>query len=141
MKTLVSGQSISKKALEVLDMLDRWDERLQEHLDTKRNRPRSKFRRRVMISLSESNSQDHEGSRAASPQIEGISRNLSQAGMALISQHVIKELNVTICLNPDEGGNQTLRGEKVSTRQVQNDFWEYGIRFVKQATDTETSTT
>ncbi|NQV29101.1 MAG: PilZ domain-containing protein [Rhodopirellula sp.] len=137
MKTLVSGPPISKKAQEVLDMLDRWDERLQEHLDAKRNQPRSKFRRRVTISVPESTSQEDEGPEAVPLEIEAISRNLSQAGMALISQHEIKERHVTICLNPDAGGNQTLRGEKVRTRQAQNNFWEYGFLFVEQATDTE----
>jgi hypothetical protein len=137
MQTPVIDGPISKEAQDVLDMLDRWDERLQGHLNKKRDKQRLKFRSRVTISPADGILHDSAETTSQSNCIDAIARNLSQAGIALISHKEIKERNVTICLNPATDGSHLLHGEIMRIRQVHNNFWEYGVRFIENATNEE----
>lgn len=118
-------------AVRVLDILDRWDARLQGHQNQKREFPRSKYRAQVTIYLSESNSLA--GECAESMQLHVWARNISQAGLAFIYRGQIEAEKVVVCLDPDTGGRMWFQAEIVRSRQVHNEYHEYGIRFTGSA--------
>ena len=118
-------------AQRVLEILDRWDERLAGHQNQKREFPRRKFRARATVYIPETEGMAGECAESAS--FEVWSRNLSQAGMAFIYRGQIKTKKIVVCLNPDSGGTHWYQAEIVRSRQVHNEFWEFGVRFTGAA--------
>lgn len=117
-------------ACRVLDILDRWDERLQGHQTQKREFPRRKFRARITVYIE---SDGVAGECAESMNLDVWARNISQAGLAFVYQGQIKAENIVVCLDPDAGGKMWYQAEIVRSRQVHNEFREYGIRFTGSA--------
>lgn len=121
----------NKAANRVLDILDRWDERMRNHQTQKRQHPRRKFRAQVTIYIPESTGIAGESAEATSFSV--WTRDLSQAGMCFIYRGTIKARKIVVCLNPDAGGTLWFQAEIVRQRLVHNDFWEYGARFTGPA--------
>lgn len=131
MTTQTIDQREARLAQSVLGILDRWDERLSGHQNQKREYPRRRFRSRVTVYIPETD--DIAGECVESTSFNVWSRNLSQAGMAFIYRGQIKTRKVVVCLNPDTGGTHWFQAEIVRSRQVHNDFWEYGVMFTGSA--------
>lgn len=121
----------SERAHEVLDMLDRWDQRMQGHQNQKRGFARRSYRTRMTLFILGGDTVAGECQEACSADV--WSRNLSQGGLCFIYPHQLKTDKVIICLNPDQGGTQWFHAEIVRSRQVHNEFWEYGFRFAGRA--------
>ena len=129
--TTTTEDKEGRMAARVLDILDRWDDRLSGHQNQKREHPRRKYRSRVTVYIPETDGMA--GECVESTSFDVWSRNLSQSGMAFIYQGQIKTKKVVICLNPDTGGTHWFQAEIVRQRQVHNDYWEYGTRFTGPA--------
>lgn len=124
--------AISKEAHQVLDMLDRWDERLQGHLNEKRGHQRQKFR--AIVTIEARTIRDVGQTEEVQP-LEVIARNLSPSGLAFIHRQPIDAKRIKVCLNPATGGDRLLKAEILRKRQVHNNFWEYGAAFIKEASE------
>lgn len=120
-----------KIAERVLDMLDRWADRLNGHQDQKREFPRKRFRARVTVYIPETVGIAGESAEATNFQV--WSRNLSQGGMSFIYHSHIKSDRIVVCLDPDKGGTHWYQGQLVRKRLVHNDYWEYGVKFTGTA--------
>ena len=127
MTTHTIDERETRLAWSVMDMLDRWDARLQGHLTQKREHDRKKFRSLITVLYSTSDESDEAAS------IKVWSRNLSQGGMSFVYRGQIKPANVVVCLNPDQGETLWYQAEIMRSRQVHNDYWEYGVRFAGSA--------
>ncbi len=127
----VISEREEKLAERVLDMLDRWADRLNGHQDQKREFPRKRFRARVTVYIPETSGMAGECAESTSFQV--WSRNLSQGGMSFVYRGHIKAEKIVVCLDPDKGGTHWYQGVLVRKRLVHNDFWEYGVRFTGTA--------
>ncbi len=120
-----------RRAEEVLDILDRWSERMQGHQTQKREFLRRSFRTRMTLYLPSSESLAGECQESTS--VDVWCRNLSQGGLCFLYPKQLNATKVIVCLNPEQGGTQWFNGEIIRNRQVHNDFWEYGIQFAGRA--------
>ena len=120
-----------KEAIDVLSILDRWSGRLDGHCSQKRQISRRPFRSRITIYIPGADSLAGESAEAANFQAWG--RNLSQTGLGFVYKGQIKSENLIICLDPDATGSHWFNAELVRSRQVHNDFWEYGVKFIGRA--------
>ncbi len=127
----VKMDSLEKESLEVISMLDRWSDRLDGHCTQKRKSSRKPFRSRITIYIPSSDSVAGESAEATN--VQAWSRNLSQTGLAFIYKGHIKEEKLVICLDPDTTGSHWFNAEIMRSRQVHNDFWEYGVRLINRA--------
>lgn len=127
----VPEKTDADRAEEVLDILDRWDQRMQGHQNQKREFARRPYRTRMTLFIPGADSVAGECQESCSADV--WSRNLSQGGLCFIYPNQLNIDKVIICLNPDQGGTQWFHAEIVSSRQVHNDFWEYGIKFAGRA--------
>lgn len=120
-----------RMAEQVLDMLDRWSERLAGHQSQKREFPRKRYRAKITLYIPESAALAGECAEAST--LEVISRNISQSGLSFIYRGLIKADKIVVCLDPHQGGTHWYQGMILRRRQVHNEFWEYGVKFTGTA--------
>lgn len=118
-------------AEEVLDILDRWSERLSGHHTQKREHARKRFRSPITIYVPEA--ETVAGECAESTTVQAYSRNISSGGIAFVYPGQLKAEKVIICLDPDGAGSHWFHAEIVRSRQVHRDFWEFGAKFLERA--------
>lgn len=118
-------------ATEVLDILDRWEDRIQGHHTQKREHTRRRLRNKMNVFLPGAESLAGECQEASS--VEVWSRNISQSGICFIHPGQIKADRIIICLDPDRTGTHWFHADIVRSRPVHNDFWEFGARFIERA--------
>jgi hypothetical protein len=121
------------EAEQVLEILTRWDQRMQGHQTQKRAANRVTFRAPVLLypRISTANSES-----AAAP-ITVWARNISPGGIGFIYKGRIDVKRIVVCLDPESGETAWFHAEVVRRRQVHNDFWEYGARFTGRASRDE----
>ncbi len=110
----------------VLAILNRWDQKMQGHQRQKRSSERVQYGVRITL-------YNRNGLAGPDPQNSGLSvwsRNVSQGGIGFIYKGRIPHKRIVLCLDPDAGENTWFRAEIVRARQVHQEFWEYGARFV-----------
>lgn len=120
-----------RRVNEVLDILDRWSERMQGHQTQKRQHVRYVYRSRMTLYLPGSESLAGECQESTS--VDVWCRNLSQGGLCFIYRKQLLANKVIVCLDPDQEGTHWFHGEIVRSRQVHNEFWEYGVKFAGRA--------
>jgi len=132
MKTQVRRNSTEAKraeAQEVIDILNRWDARMNGHQTQKRSNDRVSYSSRVCLYPDARNGANEQGQ-------EGLtvwSRNVSARGIAFIYKGQIEWRRVLLCLDPDSGELTWMHAEIVRSRSVHNEFWDYGARFIRRA--------
>jgi hypothetical protein len=132
-KTQLRRNSIEARraeAQEVIDILHRWDVRMNGHQTQKRSRDRVPCSTRICVF-----SDRRHGT--AQPDNSGVTawaRNVSPKGVAFIYKGRIEWKRVLICLDPDSGEATWIHAEIVRSRNVHNDFWDYGARFLRRTT-------
>lgn len=131
MMSQTEAEREQKAAFRVLEILDRWDDRMNRHQLQRREHTRKQFRVRMAVHIPAMSTVAGECTEAVA--FDVWSRNISQSGACFIYRGVIKSKKVVICLNPDTGGSHWFQALIVRQRQVHNDFWEYGIRFTGPA--------
>jgi hypothetical protein len=117
-----------KKLDEVQSILDRWDERLQGHHHEKRQQRRRTFRGEFLLRVPEESVQ-RVRKRAKGPSTVLVrARNISSNGIAFLHTDKIDAEEVMICLEVGVADPRWYRGKVVRCREVQNEFWEYGVQ-------------
>ncbi|GEM_PF-990914 len=117
-----------RDAERVLKILARWDEKMQGHQTQKRAKERCTYPARMAVY--------HHGIKARPGQegdgspIAVWARNVSELGVGFIYRGRIPAKRVVLCLDPDTGGSTWLLVEIVRARQVHNEFWDYGAKFI-----------
>lgn len=127
----VPEKTAADRAAEVLDILDRWDQRMQGHQNQKREFDRRPCRTRMTLFIPSADSVAGECQEARNTDV--WCRNLSQGGLSFVHPRQLKSDEVIICLNPNQGGSQWLHAKINRVRKVHNDFWEYGAKFTGRA--------
>jgi hypothetical protein len=131
-KTQLQRNSIEARraeAQEVIDILNRWDARMNGHQTQKRLHERVPYAGRISLYADSRNG-------VLEPGKEGITvwaRNVSAKGIAFIYKGQIEWKRVLLCLDPDSGETTWMHAEIVRSRTVHNDFWDYGCRFIRRA--------
>jgi hypothetical protein len=121
---------VQRAAHEVIDILNRWDAKMKGHQTQKRAHERVPISSRIRL---------FHGRRRGSagqeePGITVWARNVSPKGIAFVYKGRIEWKRVLLCLNPGSGETTWMHGEIVRSRHVHNDFWDYGVRFLRRAT-------
>lgn len=118
-------------AAEVIEMLDRWSDRLDGHHGQRREHSRRQFRARVAIYVPESNSMAGECAEATTVRV--WARNISQGGLGFVYRGQLHADQLIVCLDPDTAGVHWVHAVVVRARQVHHDFWDYGVKFMGRA--------
>jgi hypothetical protein len=121
-----------RAAEEVLQILARWDEKMRGRQTQKRSQERCAYRARMLVFHHEI--KPRPGQSADGAPISVWARNVSALGAGFIFKGQIPANRVVLCLDPDAGAKTWLLVEIVRRRQVHNDFWDYGVKFVGRAT-------
>lgn len=125
------NKSLDHQAMDVLSILNRWSDRLEGHHSQKRETGRQPFRSPITIHIP--GTENLPGECAEKNNFEAWARNISQSGLGFIYKGQIKASKLTICLNPKAEDECWFNVEIVRSRQVHNDFWEYGVKFIDKA--------
>ena len=121
-----------RTAHEVLDILDRWSSRLQGHHTQKREYPRKTFRTQITVYIPGTEGLAGECAQASSFQV--WARNISQNGLCFIYQGQLGiGEKLILCLDPEADGTHWFYAVLVRSRQVHNEFWEYGVKLTERA--------
>ena len=129
--SLAIAQKTDKQLVtEILDMLDRWDARLNGHQNQKREHPRVPFRSQMVVELPEL--ADFEHVSAEDAQLRVWARNISPAGVGFLYRGPITSRKVIVCLDPDNVAEHRYVAKVVRSRKLQHNFWEYGAVFLKR---------
>jgi hypothetical protein len=121
-----------RDAERVLKILARWDEKMRGRQTQKRLQERCAYPARMSIYHHEIKTQP--GRPADAAPITVWARNVSALGVGFIYKGQIPAKRVVLCLDPDAGAKTWLLIEIVRRRQVHNEFWDYGAKFVGRAT-------
>jgi hypothetical protein len=121
-----------RDAARVLEMLARWDDKMQGRQTQRRSRQRSKYSARMAV-YNHDVKPPHGQAPDAAP-ITVWARNVSALGVGFIYKGQIRAKRIVMCLDPETGGTTWMRAEIVRARQVHNDFWDYGAKFLGRAT-------
>jgi hypothetical protein len=116
----------------VLEILARWDQKMRGRQTQKRSHERCAYSARM--SVYHHDVKPRPGQEADTSPITVWARNISALGVGFIYKGQIRAKRVVLCLDPDAGGKTWLRVELVRSRQVHNDFWDYGGKFIDRAT-------
>jgi PilZ domain len=134
-RVLVPPANQRPDAAQVLDILTRWDRRMRGHQTQKREQERHEYTARM--SLYHHDIKPRTGQEKDTSPIDVWGRNVSARGIGFIYKGRIPAKRVILCLDPDLGAKTWIQVEIVRSRQVHNDFWEYGAKFVDRATRQE----
>ncbi len=132
MKTQVSKNPTDNRRAEaqaVIDILNRWDARMNGHITQKRSHERIPYAGRLCLfpfSRHGTVDADRQG-------LTVWARNVSPKGIAFVHKGHIDWRRVLFCLDPDSGEATWMHAEIVRSRKVHNDFWDYGARFIRRA--------
>ncbi len=118
-----------RRALEILDILDRWNERSKGHFSQKRQYARKSFRSLVIVVTVET--AVDAADTAGLTRLRVWSRNISQGGISFIFPGQITAPEITLSLDPEE--KVWMRGQIVRCRPIHDGFWDYGVKFVGRA--------
>ena len=121
------------EAQKVIEILNRWDARMKGHQTQKRAHERVSYPVRMCLYNRERTS----GTEQAKSGITVWSRNVSPKGIGFVYKGRIEWKRVLLCLDPDSGGATWMHAEIVRSRGVHNEFWDYGVRFIRRATREE----
>ncbi len=130
MPLAISQKTDDEQAAELLDMLDRWDARLNGHQNQKREHPRVPFRSRILIQFPELADFEHVSEDEA--QLHVWARNLSPAGVCFLHRGSIESRKIVVCLDPDNGAQHRYLAKIIRERKLQDDFREYGVIFLQR---------
>lgn len=122
--------SIESNAQQVLESLDRWDNKMRGHCQQKRRHSRSKFREVITIYIP--SCEETVGESPEMSVISGWARNISQSGLGFIFHKPIKDSEIILCLKNAKGKTVYMRAKVVRNRQVHQGFWEYGVEFLSR---------
>lgn len=131
MSSVESGTSVlldpkvAKQATRVMDMLDRWDDRLQDHYGRQRKHNRSSLRTVITLRMM------MDGPDGPEPVMKAAwTRNISQGGMSFILPDQIPVTRLLAGLKMSGDGPESwFHIEICRSREVQDGFWEYGAVF------------
>jgi hypothetical protein len=121
-----------RDAEKVLEILARWDDKMRGRQTQKRSKERCAYRARMLVFHHDI--KPRPGRSADAGPISVFARNVSALGIGFIFKGQIPAKRVVLCLDPDAGAKTWLLAEIVRRRQVHNDFWDYGAKFVGRAT-------
>ncbi len=121
-----------RDAERVLKILARWDEKMRGRQTQKRSQERCAYRARMLVFHHEI--KPRPGRSADVGPISVFARNVSALGVGFIFKGQIPANRVVLCLDPDADAQTWLLVEIVRRRQVHNEFWDYGAKFVGRAT-------
>jgi hypothetical protein len=113
----------------VLDDLDRWDERLAQHYRRQRDHERKSYRALVTVLLP----QESATATNQPTTFQAWARNISRGGLSFVHLQRLRQNKILICLNPAHGADNWMNAEIVRARPIQEEFWEYGVRFLGRA--------
>ncbi|QDU82653.1 PilZ domain protein [Polystyrenella longa] len=122
---------LDKTAIEILDMLDRWSDKMRGHHSQKREYPRVSYRTRMTVFSADSESRA--GEAAENTSFTVWSRNLSRGGVGFLYHNYLENGKYLLCLDPLQEGQLWFLAEIVRSRKVHNNFWEYGAKLLERA--------
>ncbi|MCA9041373.1 MAG: PilZ domain-containing protein [Planctomycetaceae bacterium] len=131
MSSMKQGERLERAAEEVLAILDRWDSRLQGHHTQKRQYVRKPYRTKMTVFIPQSDGMAGESMESTSFPV--WSRNISQGGVSFIYPGQLKHGKYLMCLDPEKSGSLWFVVEIVRSREVHNEFWEYGAKMLERA--------
>lgn len=116
---------------ETLDILDNWSSRLEGHCAQKRGEERTEYRQ--LVSLYVPRSEFNGGDDDVLEMIVVTARNLSRSGLSFLHSKNLRSENIVVGLGQDKKDRIYLKSKTVRRRQVQNDLWEFGVKFTGRA--------
>lgn len=120
---------VDPKAARVLEMLERWNDRLDGRADHDRQHARQLMKSRIRIVLVGSGKEEG----TTDPESLWVwTRNISQSGICFIHDGLLDTDQIIICLQPKEE-KIYFRAQIVRRREVHEGFWEYGARLLSRA--------
>jgi hypothetical protein len=127
-------RDVDREAVRVLDLLDRWSKRYEEHHAQRRESPRCPVRMSLTIYVG-----DEQMDLASPESMEGISmpvwtRNVSRHGMGFICRQKINATEIVFCLPKAESPGIWIKARVVRSRIVHEGFHEYGVAFLERTT-------
>lgn len=116
-----------RAALQVLDALDRSENRLLSYYKHKRDHSRETYRKTVTISVP-LDCFEHEQQIQEPPQFEVLVRNISRSGLSFIhpGELMFDHMRVGLAVS---GALAWFDARVVRKRRVEEGFWEYGAAF------------
>ncbi|MEZ6046594.1 MAG: PilZ domain-containing protein [Planctomycetaceae bacterium] len=127
----IPDEKLNKTATEVLDMLDRWSDKMSGHHTQKREYHRVPYR--TMMAVYQPHGGHIPGEAEESGGFTVWSRNISRGGIGFIYSGTLSMGKYLMCLDPEQGGKLWFMVEVVRSRKVHNNFWEYGARLLERA--------
>ena len=135
-RTIINAHEFSPKqqraALDVLDTLDRVEERLIRHYGRKRGHDRKNYRGIVTV-VAPVEELPGGGLFEEAPQFAVWARNISRSGLSFIHPGELKFRKLRIGLNSAQGEATWFTADVVRIQRVQDGFWEYGVAFTGRA--------
>ncbi|MFN0199018.1 MAG: PilZ domain-containing protein [Planctomycetaceae bacterium] len=120
----------NRKAMRVIDSLDRWAERLEGHHNQRRSFPRTSVRTQISIYIPNGRAFAGEGHDSAS--FQAWTRNISSNGVSFVYPQFVKLSKFIVSLDSSKGP-LFFNAEIVRIREVHEDHWEYGARLLGRA--------
>ncbi len=115
-------------AASVIRALERWQDRLEDHVIQKRRHERRRVHARMEAFPVEEGEDVERALRR--PGLTIWSCNISPAGLAFVFRGRIGANRIVVCLDPDAGRRNFVETSVVRARRVHSDFWEYGVKFL-----------
>lgn len=130
MSLAIAQKTDEKPVAKILEMLDRWDARLNGHQNQKRTHSRVPFRSQILVELPDLARSEYVPQENA--RLRVWARNLSPAGIAFLYRGPIESQKIVVCLDPDGAAEHKIVAKIVRSRKLQDGFREYGAIFLKR---------
>lgn len=124
-------EKLSKIATEVMDMLDRWSEKMSGHHTQKRQYHRVAYR--TMMTLYIAYGDNVAGEAQESAAFTVWSRNISRGGVGFLYHGHLTHGKYLMCLDAEQKGELWFLVDIVRSRKVHDQFWEYGAKLLERA--------
>lgn len=121
-----------RKAMQVLDLLDRAEERLHSHYSRKRQHDRKNYRGIVTVVVPAEGFLGDSAS-AESVRFDVWARNISSGGLSFIHPGELALGKILIGLNGNQPQAAWFSGNVVRSQMADDNFWEYGVAFTGRA--------